>query len=36
LNNIFGINFQIPEYANFGTVIGAALCAEEINNLKDK
>jgi len=31
LNKMFGVNFQIPEYANFGTVIGAALCAEEIN-----
>ena len=30
LNKMFGVNFQIPEYANFGTVIGAALCAEEI------
>ncbi|MCL1859908.1 MAG: type II pantothenate kinase [Oscillospiraceae bacterium] len=33
LNKMFGVNFQIPEYANFGTVIGAALCAEEIKNI---
>jgi len=31
LNQIFGVNFQIPEHARFGTVIGAALCADEIN-----
>jgi len=31
LNKMFGVNFQIPEYARFGTVIGAALCADEIN-----
>jgi len=31
LNKMFGVNFQIPEYARFGTVIGAALCAEEIS-----
>jgi type II pantothenate kinase len=30
LNSMFGVNFQIPEHARFGTVIGAALCAEEI------
>lgn len=30
LNKMFGVNFQIPEYARFGTVIGAALCADEI------
>jgi len=30
LNNMFGVNFQIPEYARFGTVIGAALCSGEI------
>lgn len=29
LNNMFKIKFQIPEYAQFGTVIGAALCCEE-------
>ncbi|MCL2773533.1 MAG: type II pantothenate kinase [Oscillospiraceae bacterium] len=33
LNKMFGVNFQIPEYARFGTVIGAALCAEEIQSL---
>ena len=31
LNKMFGVNFQSPEYARFGTVIGAALCAEEID-----
>ena len=31
LNSMFGVNFQIPEHARFGTVIGAALCAEEIS-----
>jgi len=30
LNKMFGVNFQIPIHARFGTVIGAALCAEEI------
>jgi len=30
LNNMFGVSFQIPEYARFGTVIGAALCSGEI------
>jgi type II pantothenate kinase len=30
LNTMFGVNFRIPEDARFGTVIGAALCAEEI------
>ena len=30
LNKMFGVNFQIPEHSRFGTVIGAALCAEEI------
>jgi type II pantothenate kinase len=30
LNNMYGVNFQIPEHARFGTVIGAALCAEEM------
>lgn len=30
LNNMFGVDFQIPEYARFGTVIGAALCADEM------
>jgi len=30
LNNMFGVAFQIPEYARFGTVIGAALCSGEI------
>jgi len=30
LNKMFGVNFQIPEHARFGTVIGAALCAEEM------
>lgn len=28
LNNMFGMNFVIPEYSRFGTVIGAALAAE--------
>jgi len=27
---MFGVNFQIPVHARFGTIIGAALCAEEI------
>ena len=31
LNKMFDVNFQIPEYARFGTVIGAALCADEIS-----
>ena len=31
LNKMFGVRFQIPEYARFGTVIGAALCAGEMN-----
>jgi len=31
LNKMFGVNFQIPEHARFGTVIGAALCADEID-----
>ena len=31
LNEMFDINFQIPEHARFGTVIGAALCAEEMD-----
>ena len=30
LNKMFDVNFQIPEYARFGTVIGAALCADEM------
>jgi type II pantothenate kinase len=30
LGNMFGLNFLIPEYARFGTVIGAALCSDEI------
>ena len=30
LNQMFGVNFQIPEHSRFGTVIGAALCAEEV------
>jgi len=30
LSKMFDINFHIPEYARFGTVIGAALCAGEI------
>ena len=33
LNEMFGVNFQIPEYSRFGTVIGAALCADEIDNI---
>ena len=31
LNKMFGVHFQIPEHARFGTVIGAALCAEEMS-----
>ena len=30
LNNMFGVKFQIPEHARFGTVIGAALCADDV------
>ena len=30
LSKMFGINFYIPEYARFGTVIGAALCSGKI------
>ena len=30
LNNMYKINFQIPEYARFGPVIGAALCCDEL------
>jgi type II pantothenate kinase len=30
LDKMFGVNFRIPEYARFGTVIGAALCSREI------
>jgi type II pantothenate kinase len=30
LGRMFGLNFRIPEYARFGTVIGAALCSDEI------
>ena len=30
INKMFGVNFRIPEHARFGTVIGAALCAEEM------
>jgi len=30
LNKMFEVNFHIPEYSRFGTVIGAALCAKEI------
>jgi len=30
LNKMFDVNFQIPEHSRFGTVIGAALCAEEL------
>ena len=33
LNKMFGVNFQIPEHARFGTVIGAALCAEELRRI---
>jgi len=30
LNDMFSVNFQIPEHSRFGTVIGAALCADEM------
>jgi type II pantothenate kinase len=30
LNTMYELKFQIPEYARFGTVIGAALCSGEI------
>jgi len=30
LNDMFKVRFQIPEYAQFGTAIGAALCCEEL------
>lgn len=29
LNNMFGVNFVIPQYSQFSTVIGAALSAQE-------
>ncbi|MCL2815506.1 MAG: pantothenate kinase, partial [Oscillospiraceae bacterium] len=33
LGKMFEINFHIPEHARFGTVIGAALCADEITKI---
>ena len=30
LNDMFKVRFQIPEYAQFGTAIGAALCCGEL------
>jgi type II pantothenate kinase len=33
LGKMFEINFHIPEYARFATVIGAALCADEITKI---
>ncbi|MBQ2468941.1 MAG: pantothenate kinase, partial [Clostridia bacterium] len=29
LNKLFDMNFVIPEYSRFGTVIGAALAAQD-------